>query len=141
MIVLAAAAALLTAQADPTPYQMGRASFFAGMCATIGWDTSRERVVAAANAYDARNPTSDMAGRQAEITRGIQDAQADINGVIGALRASNDVPAFKVALADRCDSVVRDVPEMLSRTEGTQAAFDTAIADLITRVIENNRAR
>ena len=139
MIALAVAA-LLAVQAEPTPHQMGRASFFAGMCATIGWDTSRERVIAAANAYDARNPTNDMPGRQAEITQGIQAAQADINAVIGALRATNDVPAFKAAVAERCDSVVRDTPEMLSRTDGTQAAFDAAIANIITRVIESNRA-
>ena len=141
MIVLAAAGVLLAVQAEPAPAQMGRASFLAGMCATLGWETSRERVIAAGAAYDVRNPTADPAGRQAEIVQGIQAAQGDINAVIGAFRADNDVPAFKAAIAERCDSVVRDVPDMLNRTDGTQAAFDAAIANIVTQVIETNRPR
>jgi hypothetical protein len=135
MIVLSMAAALLaTAQAEPTPLQMGRAAFLAGTCATLGWESSRQRVAAAGEAYDVRHPPADPAVRQAEILEGIQAARADMRLIVDAFRSTGDVAAFKEAVASRCDSVARDMPGMLNRTEGTQAAFDAAIAAQLSRM-------
>lgn len=139
MIEVLAAAALLVA--EPTPYEMGRASFFVGACSSLGWDGSRERAVAYAEAYDARHPTDDMNARQTEIMQGIQAARADFDLVVAAFRETADVPAFKEAIAQRCDAVVRDIPGMLGRTDSTKADFDAAVADLVGRIVENNRAR
>ena len=142
MIDLLAAAALLTAApAEPTPYELGRASFFTGLCMSLGWDGTRERAVAYAEAYDVRNPTDDMEGRQAEMMRGIEDAQTEVDGFIAAFHATVDVTAFKAAITSRCDAVVRDFPAILGRTDGTEAAFDAFMADVVNKGGENDRAR
>ena len=128
-----AAVLVAFAPGDPTPFEMGRASVFAGMCMMIGWETSQDRVVAFAQAYDARNPTDDMDARQAEIMRGIEDARVGLEAVKADLAATGDVAAFRQALSSRCDGVVRDIPEILSRTDATQAAFDAAIAQIVSQ--------
>ena len=52
MIALFAAAVLAVSPAQAvselTPAQLGQASVYAGMCSTIGWQSSRERAVALA---------------------------------------------------------------------------------------------
>jgi len=68
------------------------------MCTTLGWDTTQERVVAYAEAYEARNPAAGTAEGQAEMARGIQDAQTDMQGLIAAFQATGDVAVFKQAI-------------------------------------------
>src|SRR5690606_3637872 len=135
--LLAAAALLTAAPAEPTPYELGRASFFTGLCMNVGWDGTHERAVAYAEAYDARNPTDDMEGRQAETMRGIEDAQTEVNALLAAFQASRDVAAFKDAITSRCDAVVRDFPAILGRTDGTEAAFDAFMTDVVNTRGEN----
>ena len=115
----------------PTPYEMGRAAFTAGMCASLGWDTSREQVVAFAEAYDLRFPTDDPSARQTEITRGITDARHEVEALTASWRETGDVATFKANLAQRCDALTRQIPELLARSPDTQTAFDAAIQQIV----------
>ncbi|HYC75890.1 hypothetical protein [Brevundimonas sp.] len=129
-LLLAAALVLPAAPPEPSARELGRSSVYAGFCAELGWETSRERVIAAGDAYAARHPEREETELAAEITLGIGDGQTEIGALIESFHATADVIALKQAIETRCDAVVRDVPEFLSRSAGTAASFDAAIAEI-----------
>jgi hypothetical protein len=128
---LAAAPAQTQTGAGLTPREMGRASVIAGMCSTIGWESSRERAMALGQAYVVENGLDDAA-TAAEVEVGVQEAAAEVEAVVQALDQTGDVEAFKTALRTRCDETARRLPALMNRTEQTDAVFDARIIELLT---------
>lgn len=139
MIGLLAAAALLAgAQADPSPAEMGRAAVYVGVCSSLGWDGSG--ATAYAREYDVRNPTDDMPARVAEMEAAVQDARAEFIALIADFRRTGDAAALRNVIVERCDALVRDIPGMLRRTGSTDDDFEAAFADLLAIASRNSGA-
>lgn len=119
--------------AEPTAHDLGRSSVYAGFCSQIGWETSQAQVVAAGNAYAARHPDRSEADLSVEINEGIEAAQTEIAALIETFRAGGDISVLRREIETRCDAVVRDVPEFLSRSASTAATFDAAMAGIAAK--------
>ena len=128
--MIGALATIALLAAEPTAHELGRSSVYAGFCSQIGWETNRDRVVAAGDAYAARHPDRAEADLAAEINEGIEQAQTEIAALIETFRAGGEVSVLRREIETRCDAVVRDVPEFLSRSASTAATFDAAMAGI-----------
>ena len=134
MIALLAAATLIAAPAPQdtiTPADMGRASTYAGMCSTLGWVSSREQVIAAAESYLTRNPGRSDAEVEAAMLPGTEAAKAEIQAAIAAYQSSRDGMTFKTFLRTQCDGVVRDMPGFLGRATDTDQRFEARMAEVL----------
>ena len=126
---LALTAAPVQAVSELTPAELGRASVFAGMCSTIGWESSRERAVALAETYVAETGVDDAA-TAAAIDVGVQEATAEIRGAIQSLQQGGDFAAFKSGMRRRCDETARRLPALMNATPETDALFEAKMAEL-----------
>ena len=133
MIALLAAVALqagpVQAVSELTPAEIGRASVFAGMCSTFGWESSRERAVALAETYVAETGVDD-AGTAAAITVGVQQTTDEIRGLMEAMRGGGDFAAFRSGMRQRCEDTARRLPALMNATPETDAVFEARMAEL-----------
>ena len=140
MIGLLAAAALAVSsgyQADVTARDIGRLSFFAGVCSTLGWESSYDRAVAGAEAWKQAHPGTIEADNVAQIELGIADARGELDALVLALRSDQNATAFASTLKTRCDDAARDFPEVVNRAADTDSKFTAAM----TRIVQGNVAR
>ena len=135
MIALLVAAALgvspAQAVSELTPAQLGRASVYAGMCSTIGWESSRELAVALAETYVAETGADD-AVTAAAIDVEVEEATAEIRGLVEVLGETGDLESFKTAVRGLCEQTARRLPALINATSETDARFDAAMAALLT---------
>ena len=133
MIALLAAVALHAAPAQAvselTPAEIGRASVFAGMCSTLGWESSRERAMALAESYVAGTWVDDPA-TAAAINEAVQQATAEVRGSIEALQAGGDFADFRTGMRQRCEDTARRLPALMNATPETDALFEAKMAEL-----------
>lgn len=136
MIGIVAAAALTAFTAPPpvpaevTARDIGRLSFYAGVCSSIGWESSQERAIAAAEAWEQAHPGTDETENVAQIELGVADARAEVAAQVATFRSDRNSTAFAEALKTRCDGAARDFPQLINRTAETEATFQAAIAQI-----------
>ena len=113
-----------------TPAQLGQASVYAGMCSTIGWESSRERAVALAETYVAETGVDDEI-TAAAIDVGVEEATAEIRRLVKALGETRDLETFKTGVRGLCEQTARRLPALMNATSETDTVFETAMAALL----------
>lgn len=121
---------------DLTPTELGRASVFAGMCSTLGWESSRERAMALAETYVAETGTDDAA-TAAAIDAAVQQATAEVRSSLEAVQRGGDFTAFKAGMRQRCDETARRLPALMNATAETDGVFEARMAELQSSLAGN----
>jgi hypothetical protein len=124
---LLAALTVHPAQAETSAAAVGRASSLAGLCSTLGWESSLERARAAGEAVQRAHPELSGTETAAAMDAGVVAAQADVDALIEAYRRDKNAAALREALKSRCDGVARDFPAIMNRAPDTDARFERAL--------------
>lgn len=130
MIGAVLALALVAVQIESEPFRFGRTIFYGGMCSTMGWVGDRERAIAHGQAWALARPELIASEVQAEMMRGMEAGRADVLTLKDELERSGDAARFGRELTVRCDQVVREEPELLSRTGDTDQLLEAWIISM-----------
>jgi hypothetical protein len=98
------------------------------MCSTLGWKGDRDRAVGRGTALARSRPDLPANEFVAEMNRGMETGRAEALALLDEFQANGDAARFGQELTRRCDQVVRDEPEILSRTSDTNHVLETRIA-------------